>query len=279
MVSINNKYDVIMCTWNSNKPWFRRCLYSIKREIPICHFIVIDRYSTDDTQKRIREIFPNARIIESNSDLAKARAKAISYVDTEWFIFVDDDIELFKGWYENIIKYLDNKVGAVAFVALPEINWLKKFAYNSSKITKELKRNWESDRGIYCSNTFVKTSLVRDWYPPSFLSSGEDAHLSRHIITKGYKTILLWDNYVIHWGIYGFKNAKKKLWHYSGIRLIKYPPMTTKKLIRKFLTSPLKGIYMGIRLKESMIIPYVILSDFYSLKGWLKWNNYRVWQR
>jgi len=181
----SDKVDVVICTWNSNKPWFKRCLYSIKREIPICHLIVVDRFSKDGTQETIRRLFPEAIIIESDLNLGRARAEAIKYVDTEWFVFVDDDIELFNGWYKTIKTYLNPTIGAIAFVALPEVKWLKKYAYSSRKIAEGLRRKWVEERGIYCTNTLVRTELVRDWFPPSFLSSGEDAHLSKHIINKG----------------------------------------------------------------------------------------------
>jgi len=65
----SDKVDVVICTWNSNKPWFKRCLYSIKREIPICHLIVVDRFSKDGTQETIRRLFPEAIIIESDLNL------------------------------------------------------------------------------------------------------------------------------------------------------------------------------------------------------------------
>jgi len=273
------KIDVIMCTWNSNKPWFKNCLHSIRREIPICHFIVVDRFSNDGTQRAVKEIFPEAIIIESDLNLGRARAEAIKHVDTEWFIFVDDDVELFNGWFKAISEYLNPMVGAVAFIALPEVEWLKKLSYSSRRIAESLGRKWIVGRGIYCTNTLVRTKLVRDWLPPSFLSSGEDAHLSKHINSKGYNTILLYNHYVRHHGIFGLKNTRKNLWHYSGVRLVRYTPITTRKLIRRFLTSPLRGLYIGIKLKEAMIIPYMILYDFYSLKGWLQWSKYLVWKR
>jgi glycosyltransferase involved in cell wall biosynthesis len=275
-----DKVDVIMCTWNSNKPWFKNCLYSIRREIPICHFIVVDRFSNDGTQRVVKEIFPEAIIIESNLNLGRARAEAIKHVDTEWFIFVDDDIELFNGWFKTISKYLNPMIGAVAFEVSPEVKWLKKFSYNSRRITESLGRKWILERGINCTNTLIRTRLVRDWLPPSFLSSSEDVHLSRHITSKGYNTIILREHYVIHHGIFGLKSTKKKLWHYSGMRLVRYTPIiTTRKLIRRLLISPLRGFYVSIKLKEAMVIPYIILSDFYSLKGWLRWNKYLVWKR
>jgi glycosyltransferase involved in cell wall biosynthesis len=274
------KIDVVMCTWNSNKPWFKIVLHSIRREIPICHFIVVDRFSNDGTQRVVKEIFPEAIIIESNLNLGRARAEAVKHVDTEWFVFVDDDIELFNGWFKAISKYLNPAVGAIAFIALPEVEWLKKLSYSSRRIAESLGRKWILERGIYCTNTLVRTRLVKDWLPPSFISSGEDAHLSSHIISKGYNTIVLRDHYVIHHGVLGLKSTKKKLWHYSGMRLVRYTPtITTRKLIRRLLISQLRGLYISIKLKEAMVIPYIILSDFYSLKGWLQWNKYLVWKR
>jgi len=49
--------DVVMLTKNSNKPWFRRVLTAIKREIPVHHFIVVDGYSTDGTVDVVKEFF------------------------------------------------------------------------------------------------------------------------------------------------------------------------------------------------------------------------------
>jgi len=157
---------------------------------------------------------------------------------------------------------------------------VKKFSYSSRRIAESLGRKWILEREINCTNTLVRTRLVRDWLPPSFLSSSEDVHLSRHIISKGYNTIILRNRHVKHHGIFGLKSTRKKLWHYSGMRLVRYTPTTTtRKLIRRLLISPLRGLYVGIKLKEAMVVPYIILSDFYSLKGWLQWNKYLVWKR
>lgn len=46
--------DVVMLTSNSNKPWFKRVLLAIKRNIPVHHFIVVDNYSTDGTINMVK---------------------------------------------------------------------------------------------------------------------------------------------------------------------------------------------------------------------------------
>ena len=271
--------DVIMCTWNSNKPWFMQCLSSIKNEIPICHYIVVDRFSKDDTIKVIKQFFKKAIIIESDIELGKARQEAIKHVDTEWFVFMDDDVELCSGWFKDITNCITEKTGSINGFPLPTLEWLRKFSLYTRKMAFDLRREWKVGRGIYLSNTIIYTNLVKDWSPPRFLSSGEDAHLSRHISNQGYDVIFLRNLQVEHHGKWGVYSAKKNLWHYSGIRLIRYTDTTTIKLIRRFLTSPLKGLYASLRLREPFIIPYLILSEYYNLMGWLQWNKNIVWKR
>ncbi len=102
-----------MCTYNSCKPWFKRCLSSIKREVPICHLVVVDNYSYDDTVHTIKSIFPDAIIVKTRAKLAYARRLGVKYVDTDSFVFIDDDIELTSGWFTKLTSILDGGVGAV----------------------------------------------------------------------------------------------------------------------------------------------------------------------
>jgi glycosyltransferase involved in cell wall biosynthesis len=268
------KVDVAMCTWNSKKPWLKQCLASIKREIPSCHLIVVDRFSDDGTVEVVKRFFPEALIIESETNLGKARQEAIRHIDTDWFVFVDDDVELCNGWFSKITSNLTRDTGAIAGFTLPTLEWLKKLSlYNNASGFQRVVP------AIYLSNTLVRTNLVRDWSPPSFISSGEDMHLSQYITKKGYTMIILNELHVKHHGQWGLSNAEKDLWHYSGARLVGYPRLTTRRLARKLCTSPLNGALASLKLKEPLIMPYMTLSEFYRLKGWLQWNKYRVLKR
>jgi glycosyltransferase involved in cell wall biosynthesis len=94
----NGAIDVVMLTKNSNKPWFRRVLAAIKREIPVHHFIVVDGYSTDGTVDVVRENFGNkVKVIETKASLGCARYLGMRAVDTEWFAFIDSDVEILPG--------------------------------------------------------------------------------------------------------------------------------------------------------------------------------------
>ena len=103
----NGAIDVVMLTKNSNKPWFRRVLAAIKREIPVHHFIVVDGYSTDGAVDVVREYFGNkVKVIETKASLGCARYLGMRAVDTEWFAFIDSDVEILPGWFKTVQKYM-----------------------------------------------------------------------------------------------------------------------------------------------------------------------------
>jgi len=103
----NEAIDVVMLTKNSNKPWFRRVLAAIKRGIPVHHFIVVDGYSTDGTIDVVREYFGDrVKVIETKAFLGCARYLGMRAVDTEWFAFIDSDVEILPGWFKAALKYM-----------------------------------------------------------------------------------------------------------------------------------------------------------------------------
>ena len=116
--------DVVMLTKNSNKPCFKRVLDAIKRNIPIHHFIAIDGYSNDGTIEVIHELFSDRLIVvKTKACLGLARYIGMRIVDTEWFAFIDSDVEILDGWYENAKPLMKlNKVygiqGEWAFVSV-----------------------------------------------------------------------------------------------------------------------------------------------------------------
>lgn len=128
MIAKSEPIDIIMCTWNSNKPWFRKCLLSIRRQVDVCHFIVVDKYSYDDTVSVIKSIFPDAVVIQTNANLAVARAVGIRHVDTKYFAFIDDDVQLCKDWLTKLIRFIRDRegVGAVQGFTRYYIDYLDK---------------------------------------------------------------------------------------------------------------------------------------------------------
>ena len=114
--------DVIMPTWNSNKPYFKRVLVAIKKYVPLHHLIIIDRFSGDGTLEIARNIFHEDElvVIRSSARLAHARWIGIKHVDTPFFAFIDDDVEVMANWFKECYRVisLSRRIAAVQPLAV-----------------------------------------------------------------------------------------------------------------------------------------------------------------
>ena len=100
--------DVVMATLDAEN-FLERSLYSVYREIPVRKLIVCDGGSNDNTLKIFKK-FPRVEIFikpEIRSG-GKVVEFLISKVETDWFAFIDSDIFLEEGWYDNMKKYQNN---------------------------------------------------------------------------------------------------------------------------------------------------------------------------
>jgi len=285
------KVDVVMCTWNSNKPYFVECLSSIRREIPIHHFILIDRFSNDGTVEAVKKIFPEAVVRETYANLGAARKIGIDLVDTEFFVFVDSDIELCKGWFREIEKHVDSNTGAVHGQAMPvlkhlakwfEWTWKKWIPLRRGNIDKvQIATAKEPDVLRGCThNTLVRKSAVTNWTPPAFLCAYEDHMLLRHVVKNGYVWKVVTDLTVKHWGVLSLKEGLRKAkWGIAGARLIGYDSLSLWSLMKALPKGTLKALIASLEIKEPLIIPYIFLYQLEYIQGWVGWAKYLVLKR
>ncbi|MEM1546830.1 MAG: glycosyltransferase family 2 protein [Candidatus Methanomethylicia archaeon] len=276
-----SKVDVVMCTWNSNKPWFRRCLNSIKNEIPICHFIVVDRFSSDGTVEAIRKIFPEAIVVKSKLNLGRARKNAIMHVDTEWFCFIDDDIELCHGWFNRIANMIEGNVGAIHGIHIDiNLDHIYKYSYwNLRRIRKlypggivDLTLKNLNIRG-YTTNTFLMTKLLKSWNPPLWLTSYEDHHLLRHVVSQGYKWRMLLNLTVKHYTSRSIISAfKKSRWNAAGGRAIGF--LNNKIIYKSVIRNMVKAVLASINTGTPLIIPYALGVEIGKFQGYIGWKKY-----
>jgi glycosyltransferase involved in cell wall biosynthesis len=278
--------DVIMLAWNSDKPYFKHVLESIKREIPIHCFILVDKYSSDKTVQTVRTYFPNAKIILSDNQLAKARQLGIQHVDTEYFVFVDDDIILPNGWFEKLRKNIDSETGAIHALAIPAVRlpyeekwrkWnekelgTKKTLENTLEITKQ---NAHEIRG-YTHNTIIKTALCKDWRLPADISVFEDQLLLWHIVNKGYKWKIVQELSAQHYPYENLKEYLRKVrWRTAGGRAIGMLNYSLKQILCDFLISLYIALKASVNLKEPRILPYILLLNFAGIQGYFNWIKY-----
>lgn len=277
-----------MCTWNSNRSYFRQVLESIKREIAVHCFILLDRFSGDSTVQVVRQHFPDAKVILTNDELARARELGIKHVSTDFFIFVDDDIVLPKGWFQRLWKNVDSRTGAIHAHAVPAIRlpyeekWGKWQEEWSESMGKPVKRgnvevnDKNMDRFLgYTHNTIVRTDLCRDWRPPATLSVFEDQVLLWHVVRKGYKWKIVREISVQHYS-YGnlTEHLRKVRWRIAGGRVIGVHAFSLKQLIIHSLKRSAKGLKASMDQRDPRILAYVLLLNLAQVDGYSQWNKY-----
>jgi glycosyltransferase involved in cell wall biosynthesis len=115
--------------------------------------------------------------LDSTSPLSLAREKLIHDSDTEWILFVDDDITWSPETLDRMFQAIDSQTGAIDTQILDRGTTPH---FTTSRVT----RGW-------LGFTLVRREAVEDWHPPP-LQRFEDEHLRRHILKKRfqYKRIL-----------------------------------------------------------------------------------------
>jgi len=203
--------DTVMLTKNSNEWYFKRVLAAIKREIPVHHFIVVDGYSTDGTIDVIREFFGNrVVVIKTNAPLGGARYIGMKSVDTEWFAFIDSDVEILPGWFKQALKYMENQK-----------IWGIQGSFSGKSETRDVLL--ESPRTYFSRHVILRHGIVKfygadtshvilrryvvnlvDPYTLYHLNCGEDAYIAWKIVESGHLYI---------------KNSKMLARHYATPQL------------------------------------------------------------
>jgi glycosyltransferase involved in cell wall biosynthesis len=188
--------DVVLLTKNSERT-LEKCLTSIYRNVPVRKLIVVDGYSNDKTLDILRafnEKYKNIVIIQDYGTRSTARQKGIGKVETEWFMFVDSDVELCQNWFKKAKIFMGKDVGAIwgieVWSDIRNPTTLKWFLLITRKI-------FEIRGGTH--DTLIRRDAIKDIKIPSFLHVFEDAYISQWIKSKGYKVIACYSPYCIHY--------------------------------------------------------------------------------
>ncbi len=216
--------DVVLLTMNSERKLLQ-CLDSVYKNVPVNQLIVVDGGSTDKTLQILNQFNAKNGNVKILTDIggtrATARQKGIENVDAEWFIFVDSDVVLCKGWYEKAIRHIKKDVGAVWGIEV----------WSSIKSKKTLKMFLLVTRKIFelrggTHDTLVRTEAVRDIKIPWGLHVFEDAYIKDWITKKNYQVIACYEPYCIHfrhrtvWTFHGSIDLIVDSLRYGSPRLI-----------------------------------------------------------
>lgn len=275
------RIDVIMCTYNSNKPYFRAVLKRISHEIPVHCFVLLDRFSSDGTVSEVLKVFRNAKVILSDSNLGRARKMGIDIVDTAFFAFIDDDVLLSKGWYEYTKGLMCEKVGAVACYAHDRTPLLrvKGAHYARPQLAVSSKDNVDSQRGFTYATLLKKDACVA-WKPDKMLAAGEDHEILRHVVKAGFLWLTSYFPLAEHLHsdqghlVFFREYWNKAAWNTAGCRYIGLGE--TLNPVQLILRSSL-GLWRGI--KEAFAHRNAFIFTCYCLESLAFVYGYVCWKK
>ena len=257
------KIDIIICTKNSESTLLD-CLNSIVKEIPVCHLIVLDGFSTDKTLDIINSFRDKCaiKIIQTKEALGKSREIGIKNVDTEWFAFIDSDVILRNGWFGEINDYISHgKVGSV------ESNFIHHYPVDIPKfpVFNNVVNQKRVDKRGYTIATLIKTHTVEDISIPHDLLIYEDEFIKKWVERKGYEWMKVVNPVVDHYpNPNHFRDA-----YLTGIYSIRYKLFPARSIIFSSLLSPFKLFYFLYKYRSIEPTFNSLKYSFIMLKGLL----------
>jgi len=127
------KAAIVILNWNG-LDYLQKFLESVVKHTTLPHseIFVADNGSTDGSMQWVQENCPEVKVItfEKNLGFAGGYNEALKQIDAEYFILLNSDIEVTKGWVEPLTGYLDSNPEVAA--CQPKVrSWFnrKKFEY------------------------------------------------------------------------------------------------------------------------------------------------------
>lgn len=198
---------MVLLTLNSERK-LQLCLESVYRYVPVNQLIAVDGGSIDKTLPILGEFnckYGNVKVImDLKGTRATARQKGVENVKTDWFIFVDSDVVLCRGWYQKAKAYVDRGVGAVwgteVWSTIENPKTLKLFLWVTRKI-------FDIRGGTH--DTLVRLEAIQGIRIPRDLHVFEDAFIMDYIKRRGYNVVACYVPFCIHY-------RPKSVWTFQG---------------------------------------------------------------
>jgi len=195
--------DVILITKNSSKhtPIFERSLSTLYYTVPVKRLIVVDDFSTDNTL-RILGKFPRVEVHQLKGNRAVARQYGIGLVETDWFMFIDDDVILCKDWFKIAQKYMIPAVGLIwgwDRICNPHSRNRMKVMYYLRGMDEYrlMLRNFQQRGGLH--DTLIRREAVEGIQIPTDLHVYEDWFIKRYVEKKGFKCVAPQELWCLHY--------------------------------------------------------------------------------
>lgn len=261
------KIDVCIPTWNNGR-FLKRCLESVQREVDVNRIIVVDKYSTDNTVSILEQHnnrYGNIKITQSKETLGVARQILINSVETEYFLFIDGDVELKPGYMATVSKYMKKSVGATeSLVELTDRLIAERYTRGLEKLGFETR----DPRGFtHC--TLVWKKSVEGIEIPKERYAFEDKYIRNFIEKQGYEWIVSKEKMAIHYNDHG---SDFDILRYRFKGGMAYRDFVGELSIAQQIKYILRAFYYGLlssyASKEIIILPYTIMCNLLFLCGY-----------
>lgn len=103
------KTAIIILNWNG-RPMLERFLPSVTACCPQdAEVIIADNGSTDDSIDFLKNNYPSLRLIQmdKNYGFAEGYNRAIAQIDAEYYVLLNDDVEVTPGWVDAVVAMMD----------------------------------------------------------------------------------------------------------------------------------------------------------------------------
>lgn len=103
------KVAVVILNWNGRKMLEQFLPSVVKNTTGDAEVVVADNGSTDDSLQFLREHYPTLRIValDRNYGFAEGYNKALAQIEAEYYVLLNDDVEVTPGWVEPIIAQME----------------------------------------------------------------------------------------------------------------------------------------------------------------------------
>jgi glycosyltransferase involved in cell wall biosynthesis len=192
------KIAVLMLTRNSER-YIDEVLIPIRnqRDKHEVKLVVVDGFSNDNTQERIRHYFLDAIIIEDSSrNLAHLRNVALEKaksLNVDYISFIDSDVVVPENFFDRMLHLLDDKKVGIVGLRLelekdPPKHFIPKFYRNRTDIVRQgiLTTDYTTTA---CSmwKAYLSNSVVLD---ERLKRAGEDVDFNLQITGQGFKALI-----------------------------------------------------------------------------------------
>lgn len=220
-----SRIAVVILNYNGVQ-FLKQFLQNVIENSPEAEVIVADNASTDESVDFLRSNFPNVRLIQndSNTGFAGGYNEALKHVKSDYYLLLNSDVEVSKGWLQPLIDCLDQnpKIGACQPKVLAHHNkskfehagaaggFLDCFYYPlcRGRIFDHVETDsgqYDNDADIFWSTgacMMIRSELFHQLggFDPKFFAHMEEIDLCWRIQSQGYSIRFIHNTKVFHVG-------------------------------------------------------------------------------